>query len=143
MAALYTTDILRLASSLVADDHLAEPDGIAERRSPICGSRINAEIAIKNGEISQLAIRASACAMGQASAAIVRSNAIHISPAILSDIREQLSQFLKGEGPLPTIWSEISHLAPARDYPARHAAILLPFDAVLLAASNATHATAA
>lgn len=142
MAALYTTDILRLASCLVAGDHLAEPDGTAECRSSICGSRINAEIAMKNGEISKLAIRASACAMGQASAAIILSNAIHISPAALSDIRNALSQFLKGEGPLPIIWSALSHLAPAKDYPARHAAILLPFDAVLLAASNAASTTA-
>jgi NifU-like protein involved in Fe-S cluster formation len=143
MAALYTTDILRLASSLRADDHLVEPDGTAECRSPICGSRINAEIIIKDGEISQLAIRASACAMGQASAAIVRKNAGHISPAALSVLREQLAQFLKGDGPLPIIWSELSHLAPAKEYPARHAAILLPFDAVLLAASSAIQATAA
>lgn len=142
MAALYTTDILRLASCLVAEDHLEEPDGIGECRSSLCGSRINAEIAMKNGEISQLAMRVSACAMGQASAAIVRSNALHISPAALSDIREALSRFLKGEGPLPTIWSALSHLAPAKEYPARHAAILLPFDAVLLAASNATYTPA-
>ncbi len=143
MAALYTTDILRLASSLSADDHLVGPDGTAECRSPICGSRINAEVNIKSGEISQLSIRASACAMGQASAAIVRKNAIDISRAALCDIREQMSQFLKGDGELPLIWSELSYLAPAKDYPARHAAILLPFDAVLLAASNAAQPTAA
>lgn len=140
--ALYTTDILRLASSLVADDRLGAADGIAESRSIICGSRITAEVALADGLISGLAIRASACAMGQASAAIMHNNAIGATPAAISDLRADMQAFLQGKGEVPAIWPQLSLLAPARDYPARHAAILLPFDAVLAAVNAAESAKA-
>ena len=74
---LYNRDILRLAASLIPNDRLEAADGIAEIRSPLCGSRIQAEIALgPDGTIAALALRASACALGQASSAILRGNAI-------------------------------------------------------------------
>jgi NifU-like protein involved in Fe-S cluster formation len=141
--ALYTIEILRLASSLVAGDKLANPDGVAEKRSPICGSHITAEVKLDQDRITHLAIRASACAMGQASAAIVRSQALGTSLTELASLRAGLVAYLSGDGELPSTWPELALLAAAKDYPARHAAILLPFDAVLAAAEVAQQANAA
>jgi NifU-like protein involved in Fe-S cluster formation len=143
MAALYTTEILRLASSLVANEVLLSPDGTAECRSAICGSLIHAQVNMADGMIVQLAIRASACAMGQASAAIVRANALNTSPEMIASLRSEIAAFLRGEGAMPDIWPDLMLLEPAKDYPARHAAILLPYDAVIAAAANAQKATAA
>jgi NifU-like protein involved in Fe-S cluster formation len=143
MAALYTTEILRLASSLVANEHLPTPNGTAECRSPICGSVIHAQVNISDGIIAQLAIRASACAMGQASAAIVRGNAPNNSTEMIANLRSDLEAFLQGESPMPEIWPDLMTLAPAKDYPARHAAILLPYDAIIAAAEDAQKASAA
>lgn len=134
-SALYNRDILRLATTLVAQDRLANPDGTAEARSPICGSRIQADITIDTNErISALALRANACALGQASAAILRNNAIGQPLAALAELRDGIAKALNGPYEMPSLWPELALLSRARDYPARHAAILLPYDAVLAAA---------
>jgi NifU-like protein involved in Fe-S cluster formation len=43
---------------------------------------------------------------------------------------------LKQSAEMPAKWPELALLAPARDYPSRHAAILLPYDALLAAAAQ-------
>lgn len=133
---LYNRDILRLAASLVPDDRLENPDGVAEARAPLCGSRINAEIACcPDGKISALAIRASACALGQASAAILRANAVGLNIGEITDVRAAICDMLV-TGTVTEVWPGLSLLAPAKDYASRHAAILLPYDALLAAASD-------
>ena len=135
-SALYNRDILRLASMLQADDRLDGPHGTAEVRSPICGSRIQADVELADGKISALALRANACALGQASAAIIRCRATGSELSMIAGIRDGVEQALKGNAPMPTTWPELCLLSTAKDYPSRHAAILLPFDALLAAATK-------
>lgn len=136
-SSLYNRDILRLASSLVAGDRLESPDGTAETRSPICGSRIQADVALApDGTIAAIALRANACALGQASAAILRANGVGIDLDAVAALRAGVADGLAGKAAMPTIWPELALLAPAKDYPSRHAAILLPYDALLAASSS-------
>jgi NifU-like protein involved in Fe-S cluster formation len=136
-SALYNRDILRLAASLISGDRLEQPDGAAEARSPLCGSRIQAEIAMSDdGSIAALALRANACALGQASAAIVRANAVGENLTSIEVLREGIADALSGKSDMPDRWSELKLLSPAKDYPSRHAAILLPYDALLAAAAK-------
>jgi NifU-like protein involved in Fe-S cluster formation len=135
---LYNREILRLAASLLPDDRLENPDGTAEVRSPLCGSRITANVEIgADGVIAALALRANACALGQASASIVRSNAAGMSAAEITQIRQSVVDCLNGTGSMPAIWPPLNMLAVARDYRSRHAAILLPYDALLAAIADA------
>ena len=136
-SALYNRDILRLAASLVAGDRLENPDGSAESRSPICGSRIQIDLKFgAGGIIADIALRANACALGQASAAIVRRNAVGTDLATITDLRAAVAEGLSGKADMPGLWPELVLLAPAKDYPSRHAAILLPYDALLAAADG-------
>jgi NifU-like protein involved in Fe-S cluster formation len=136
-SALYNRDILRLATSLVAGDRLENPDGSAESRSPVCGSRIQAEVALAaDGKISAIALRANACALGQASAAILRANAVGADLDTIARIRAGIADGLTGKTDMPGNWAELALLAPAKGYPSRHAAILLPYDALLAAAAS-------
>ncbi len=136
-SALYNRDILRLAASLVAGDSLDNPDGSAESRSPICGSRIQADVALAaDGTVAAIALRANACALGQASAAILRANAVGMGLATVAELRDGIAQGLTGKAEMPDCWPDIVLLAPAKDYPSRHAAILLPYDALLAAAAG-------
>jgi NifU-like protein involved in Fe-S cluster formation len=136
-SALYNRDILWLAASLVAGDRLEHPDGSAESRSPICGSRIQADVALaRDGKIAAIALRANACALGQASAAILRANAVGTSLDAITTLRAAVADGLTGKAAMPGDWSELALLAAARDYPSRHAAILLPYDALLAAAAS-------
>lgn len=136
-SALYNRDILRLAASLIAGDRLENPDGSAESRSPVCGSRIQADVALApDGTVAAIALRANACALGQASAAILRANAVGADLNTISALREGIAQGLGGKAGMPDRWPDLALLAPARDYPSRHAAILLPYDALLAAAAS-------
>lgn len=136
-SALYNRDILRLAASLVPNDRLAHADGVAEARSPLCGSRIQAEIALDgDGLISGLALRANACALGQASAAILRANGVGSDLVTIARIRECVADALAGKSGMPDNWPDLELLLRAKDYPSRHSAILLPYDALLAAAEQ-------
>jgi NifU-like protein involved in Fe-S cluster formation len=86
--------------------------------------------------IAAIALRANACALGQASAAIVRANAVGTDLQSIADIREGVEHALKQDAEMPSRWPELALLAPARGYPSRHAAILLPYDALLAAAAQ-------
>ena len=134
-SALYNRDILRLASALIPNHRLQDADGTAEVRSPLCGSRIQADIITDgDGQIRQLALRANACALGQASAAILQDKAVGLSLPEVQALRDGVAMALKREGEMPSCWPELALLAAACDYPSRHAAILLPYDAILAAA---------
>lgn len=137
-SALYNRDILKLATSLVAGDRLADPDGSAEVRSPLCGSRIQADIVMDaEGILRDLALRANACALGQASTAILAQNAVGTALTEVATLRDGVAQALQRAGDMPSCWPELALLASACDYPSRHAAILLPYDAILAAAAQA------
>lgn len=134
---LYTKDILRLAASLPHDDRIAVPDATASRRSPLCGSEIAADVKYgPDGGIEALAFRARACAMGQASAAALRMLGIGRDPGEIAAMRNALATALSGEQGFERCWPELAVFEPARAHLARHAAILLPYDAVLAAAEG-------
>lgn len=131
---LYSKDILRLAANLPHGDHIDSADAMASRRSPVCGSEITVEIRL-NGDrcIAALAFRARACAMGQASAAILRKVALGRDAGEILAMRAALAAALSCAQGFDRCWPELAVFEPARAHPARHAAILLPYDAVLAA----------
>jgi NifU-like protein involved in Fe-S cluster formation len=142
-SALYTHDILRLAMALPADDSFDAGTGYsnaghAERRSVTCGSVMTSQVALDaGGRITGAAFRANACALGQASAAVLRSNAAGMDKAGITAVRAAISEALSGEMAMPEIWPELMHFTAAKKYPARHPAILLPYDALIAAMENA------
>ena len=70
-APLYNTDILRLAASIPHHQRLADPQASVEKRSATCGSRVTADVRMTDGRIAQLGLDVKACALGQASAALM------------------------------------------------------------------------
>jgi NifU-like protein involved in Fe-S cluster formation len=135
---LYSRDILRLAMALPHEDRLIAPDGSATCRAPLCGSEMTAEVALGiNGTIAALAIRAHACALGQASAAMVRERATGLDRGSLIEVRDALQSLLTGDEPRALPWDELRHFSAARDHKARHGAILLPYEALLKALDDA------
>lgn len=136
MSALYNRDILRLAVSVAHQGRLAEPHGSGDVRSPTCGSRIVADVrTAADGRIEVFAIDVQACALGQASAAILSRNVIGLDRDSLREHRRALAGLLRGDGEAgeAMLLPDSALLSPAKDHPGRHAAILLPFDATLAA----------
>lgn len=143
-AALYTRDILRLAVSIPHQSRLENADGTAEVRSRTCGSRVAADVLLSDeGAITQLGIEVNACALGQASAAILAAEAIGKSGNEITAVRNHLAEFMAGSQDDPGPWANMEHLSAAKDHPGRHTAILLPYDAILAAVEAAVAASEA
>jgi NifU-like protein involved in Fe-S cluster formation len=137
-SALYSKDILRLATSIPHLGRLAEPQGTSERRSPVCGSRITVDVIVDaEGHILEIGQMVSACALGQASAAIMGQYAVGRTLKELNEARDALSAWLAGEGAKPEGWPGLEVFEPALTHTARHGAIRLPFEAVAEAATSA------
>lgn len=131
---LYTKDMLRLAASLPHNDRLENPQASASKRSPVCGSEMTVDLRCDGvGAITELAFRGRACAMGQASAALLGQLGIGSKQSAIAATRAGLASALSGEGEFDGLWPELAVFQSARAHPARHAAILLPFDALIAA----------
>ena len=140
-SALYNRDILRLAASIPHLGRLAEPQASVEKSSPVCGSRVIVDLVTDDeGRVAELGQEVRACALGQASAALMGAHAIGRTPPELAEAHDALAAYLAGARENPGDWPGLAVFAAARAYSARHAAILLPFAAAAAAAEAATRA---
>ncbi len=138
-AALYNSTILRLATSIPHQTRLPEPQASVAKRSPICGSRVTVDVMIgPDGRIAELGQEVRACALGQASAALMAEHAIGCTPAELAAARDALAAFLAGTRDDPGDWPGLEIFGPAIPHSARHPSIRLAFEAVAEAAAQAT-----
>lgn len=139
---LYNREILRLAAAIPHGERLTDPDASAEKRSPICGSRVTVDVRVgPDGRVSELGMLVRACALGQASAALFGEHAIGRSASELAATRDALTAWLAGAGAQPD-WPGIAVLGPAIPHSARHPSIRLAFEAAAEAAALAAHAKA-
>ena len=131
---IYNKDVLRLAANISRFDPLDAPHARVHVRAPLCGSTLEIELKVEDGRIADYAQNIKACALGQASASVMAQAAIGKDAGEIARIRAIVEKMLKEGGPAPTgEWAGLSALKPAKDAPARHGAILLPFDGVLKA----------
>ena len=134
---LYTTDILRLAASIPHHARLIDPQGSAEWRSPVCGSRVTVDVDLDaEGLVAAVGLLVRACALGQASSSLLAAHIVGRSPTELSIARDSLNAWLSKDADLPE-WPGIAALDRARAYPARHGSIRLAFEAAAAAAKAA------
>ncbi|TCP71650.1 iron-sulfur cluster assembly scaffold protein [Sphingomonas sp. PP-CE-1G-424] len=139
-APLYNAEILRLAATIPHHERLPEPMATAERRSPICGSRVTIDVAVDDeGRVSEVGLLVRACALGQASSSLLASNILGRTPAELAAARDALTAWLAREGDAPD-WPGMDIFTPALDYTARHPSIRLAFEAAAEAADTAAKA---
>ncbi|MES3151121.1 iron-sulfur cluster assembly scaffold protein [Sphingomonas faeni] len=139
-APLYNAEILRLAATIPHHERLLEPMATAEKRSPICGSRVTIDVAVDDeGKVSEIGLLVRACALGQASSSLLASNILGRTPAELAAARDALTAWLAREGDAPD-WPGMDIFTPALDYTARHPSIRLAFEAAAEAADTAAKA---
>jgi NifU-like protein involved in Fe-S cluster formation len=140
---LYSSKILGLAANMPLAGRLAAPQASAEKIAKLCGSRIIVDLDLTDGLVSAFAQEVQACALGQASAAVLGSHVIGASLEEIKAARDALRAMLKDHGPAPTgRFADLAVLEVVRDYPARHASTLLAFEAALSAAEQARNLVA-
>jgi NifU-like protein involved in Fe-S cluster formation len=134
---LYNAEILRLATSIPFQERLADPQASSEKRSPICGSRVTVDLNLgSDGRVAEVGLLVRACALGQASSALLAANILGRTPEELAAARDALTAWLAKEGEAPD-WPGLSVFTPALDYTARHPSIRLAFEAAAEAAAEA------
>ena len=135
---LYSGQILALAADIPHLGRLAEPQGTARKRSPLCGSTITVDVVLRGGLVAEFAQEVKACALGQASASLLGGVVIGRSRAELEAARDDVARMLKQGGAVPAApFDGYQVLIPARDYRNRHASILLALEAVCEAVAEA------
>ena len=129
---IYNRRILELAASIPRLGRLASPDASATARSRLCGSTVTVDLKMEGDVVTEFAHDVKACALGQASSAIMGRHVVGSTAQELREIREVASRLLKSNGEPPQgKWEDLKVLEPMRDYKARHASVLLTFDAVV------------
>lgn len=131
---LYTPDVLALAIDLARHPLTDDLPLRSEARSKSCGSTIMLGLAVEARAVTRIGLRSQACAIGQASAAIFASAAVGEGIDHIAETRDAVAAWLAGDAPLPQ-WPGFATVAAARDYPARHGAVMLPWDAAIRALS--------
>lgn len=142
--ALYNTQILRLAAETAGMARLDAPQGTAVTVSPVCGSKVTADIVLDAaGRVSRHGQEVRACALGQAAATLVGAAIIGQDRAALATARTELADWLAGRTEAVPHWPGFEIFALARPHRARHPSILLAFDAAIAAAEQASLVKAA
>lgn len=129
---VYNAKILGFAGNIGRIGRLANPDATARAHSKLCGSTVTVDLSMKDGVVTDFAQDVKACALGQASSAIMAEHVVGASAGELREVRETMRRMLKENGAPPEgRFADLKYLEPVRDYKARHASTMLTFDAVV------------
>ena len=135
---LYSKRILALAADMPLTAPIEGANGTAKARSPLCGSTVSVSLREEEGKVAGFSQDVKACALGQASAAVLGGAVIGRSREEIAAGREALRAMLKEGAPPPgDPFEALEVLEPAKDYRNRHASILLAWDATLQALDEA------
>jgi NifU-like protein involved in Fe-S cluster formation len=135
---LYHPRVLELAAEIGHIGRLPEPMGSSTKVSRVCGSTVTVDLAVKDGKVSDLGLDVEACALGQATAAILAKHAIGATQAEIVAARDGLRAMIKeGAAPPQGRFWELRHLEGVRDYPPRHTSTMLAFEAAVAALEQA------
>ncbi|WP_265518499.1 iron-sulfur cluster assembly scaffold protein [Nitratireductor luteus] len=129
---VYNAKILGFAGNIGRLGRLESPDATATAHSKLCGSTVTVDLKMEDGVVTDFAHEVRACALGQASSAIMAENVVGAPAAELKSVRETMRRMLKENGiPPEGRFGDLKYLEPVRDYKARHASTMLTFDAVV------------
>ena len=130
--ALYSPEMLALAVELAAVPYDPSASCLGEARSRSCGSVLRLST---TGDCRDLGLGVQACAVGQASAGIFARHCEGRTAEDIASVLAQIETWLAGSAATPD-WPDFELIEPARDFPGRHGAILLPWRAALDALSK-------
>ncbi|SMH45206.1 iron-sulfur cluster assembly scaffold protein [Mesorhizobium australicum] len=129
---VYNAKILGFAGNISRLGRLSDADATAKAHSKLCGSTVVVDLKMQDGVVTDFAHDVKACALGQASSAIMAEHVVGATAQELREVREAMQKMLKENGPPPEgRFTDLKYLEPVRDYKARHASTMLTFDAVV------------
>ncbi len=136
---LYSSRLLALSASIAHLGRLEAPQGSSTRHARLCGSVVTVDVVLDaDGVVSEFAQDVKACALGQASAAVMGQGVMGASLDEVKDARDGLRSLLAGDDvAFSDRFAELSIFEAVRDYKARHASVMLAFEATAEAVEQA------
>ena len=132
-AVLYGPELLALSIELADLPPPVSYPHRAELHSRTCGSTLALGASLNDEDrIEAIGLRVTACAVGQAAAAIFAAAARGRSSEDLNAALEAIDSWLGGNGPLPD-WPRFAQLVAVQPHGGRHEAVRLPWKAALAA----------
>lgn len=129
---VYNAKILGFAGNIGRIGRLDQPDASATAHSKLCGSTVTVDLRMDGDRVADFGHVVKACALGQASSAIMAEHVVGATAAEMREVRETMRRMLKENGAPPEgRFADLKYLEPVRDYKARHASTMLTFDAVV------------
>lgn len=134
-AKLYSPELLALAVELAKFPVVETASHHGNARSRTCGSSVEMSLDVTDaGAVEHVGLRVSACAVGQAAAAIFASSVVGKQRPDLELAMAEIEAWLGGGA--PPHWPGFEPLLPAREFKGRHGALSLPWRAALEALPN-------
>ncbi len=127
---LYQEAIKQMAAAAHGQGQLASPDGEAKLNNPLCGDRVQVQVAMNDGRISAFAHQTKGCLLCRAAASLLGARAAGLDAAAIDATATALESLLRGQAPAPADWPELAMFQPAHAHPSRHKCALLPFRAL-------------
>ncbi|MEN8722813.1 MAG: iron-sulfur cluster assembly scaffold protein [Alphaproteobacteria bacterium] len=136
---LYQRDLLRAAADASHAGRLPRPDGSATVNNPLCGDKITIDITLApDNTLSAYTHETEACVLCQASAGLIGSTLEEATATLITETHQAVTQVLEqGSGTLPTQAKGFGIFAAVTDHTARHACVLMPFEALTQAIKEA------
>lgn len=136
---LYNSKLLALCAAIPHLGRLDAPQGTATRHARLCGSVVTADIILDDeGKVAAFAQDVKACALGQASAAVLGGGLMGASLDELRSARDGLRSLIAGEDvDFDSRFSDLEVFKAVREYKARHASVMLAFEAAVEAGEQA------
>lgn len=142
LASLYHDRIRTLAAAVRNDRRLEGADLSLTQVSPLCGSRVTLDIALgADGRIDAFGWRVRACTLGAAATALAMDSARGLTLGATTGWHDAMQRRLQGEDTLVDGLKTPEIFDAAREFRARHGAVLLPF-AILAEAWKTVNAAA-
>jgi len=134
---IYHAAIKTLAEAGTGHGRLEAPDGQALIDNPLCGDRVEIEVAISGARIARLAHRVRGCLLCRAAAAAIGARAVGANAEEIGRVATQLAAMLEAdEAPgagWEGGWAELGAFVPVRGHRSRYGCVLLPFKSLLAA----------
>jgi NifU-like protein involved in Fe-S cluster formation len=130
---IYHDAIKALATAAIGEGSLAAPDGRALVDNPLCGDRVEMEIAVADGRVSTVAHRVRGCLLCRAAASVIGRHAAGASAHDIESISAGVAEMLEKQAPPPAAWKDLEAFVPVHGHRSRYRCVQLPFEALIAA----------
>ena len=135
---IYHARLIAQARAATRAGRLEAPDASVTLHNPLCGDRVTIEVTLADGRIRDLAQRVRGCLLCEAAASAIGAHAIGETAESSEAVERGVAAMLAGTPPAPeSLWPDLEAFAPVRAHKSRHRCVLLPFEALRAALSQA------